>query len=74
MAGVLDHLAKPKKQAIKLHPSSRSGSDDQIAMELDAAKEILSEVFGISPQEVEEMIRRRSEDRMLWPEGFRMEE
>ncbi|RQW78929.1 MAG: hypothetical protein EHM14_10455 [Methanothrix sp.] len=74
MAGVLDHLAKPKKQAIQPHPSSRSGSDDQVAMELDAAKEILAEVFSISPQEVEEMIRRRSEDRMLWPEGFRMDE
>jgi hypothetical protein len=74
MAGVLDHLAKPKKQAIQPHPGSRGGSDDQVAMELDAAKEILAEVFGISPQEVEEMIRRRSEERMLWPEGFRMEE
>lgn len=74
MAGVLDHLAKPKKQAIQPHPGSRSGSNDLVAMELDAAKEILAEVFGITPEEVEEMIRRRSEERMLWPEGFRLDE
>lgn len=40
------------------------------AMELAAAKEILAEVFSISLQEVEEMIRRRSEERALWPERF----
>ena len=36
------------------------------AMELETAKEILAEVFGARPGEVEEMIRRRLEERS-WP-------
>jgi hypothetical protein len=43
-------------------------------MELHAAKEILAEVFGITIPKVEEMIRQRSEERMLWPERFWLEE
>jgi hypothetical protein len=37
------------------------------AMELQTAKEILAEVFGARPGEVEEMIQRRLEERS-WPE------
>ena len=33
------------------------------AMELETAKEILAEVFGARPGEVEEMIQRRLEER-----------
>ncbi|MDM7935420.1 MAG: hypothetical protein QUS08_08550 [Methanothrix sp.] len=47
-----------------------SRTEEMAAMELAAAKEILAEVFSISLQEVEEMIRRRSEERALWPERF----
>ena len=35
------------------------------AMELETAKEILAEVFGARPGEVEEMINSRLEDRWL---------
>jgi hypothetical protein len=37
------------------------------AMELEAAKEILAEVFAARPGEVEEMIQRRLEEKS-WPE------
>jgi len=45
-------------------------------MELQAAMEILAEVFGTQPGEVEEMIQRRLEDRSWaeedgsWPATF----
>ncbi|HOV83139.1 MAG TPA: hypothetical protein PLQ01_10765 [Methanothrix sp.] len=66
MAGVLEHLFRPQKKAI---PPK--------AVELQAAKEILAEVFHVRPSEVDEMIRCRSEagergsnDGGLWPECF----
>ena len=47
-------------------------------LELETAKEILAEIFGAKPSEVEEMIQRRleerswaaelSEERVFWPE------
>jgi hypothetical protein len=37
------------------------------AQELETAKEILAEVFGARPDEVEEMIRSRLEEKS-WPE------
>ena len=40
------------------------------AMELETAKEILAEVFGARPGEVEEMIQMRLEERS-WPEEER---
>jgi hypothetical protein len=38
------------------------------AMELEAAKEILAEVFHARPGEVEEMIQRRLDERSSRPE------
>jgi len=43
--------------------------------ELETAKEILAEVFGVRSTDVEEMIRRRLEEiswseERLWPERF----
>jgi uncharacterized tellurite resistance protein B-like protein len=62
MAGVL----RPQKKAIS-----------QKAMELEAAREILAEVFGVRLSEVDEMIQSRfeaadsegvvSEEERLWP-------
>jgi hypothetical protein len=74
MAKVLDHLGKSKRHPLLPRSHSRNGSKDLTEMELHAAKEILAEVFGITIQEVEEMIRQRSEERMLWPERFWLEE
>jgi hypothetical protein len=74
MARVLDHLGKSKKHTLLPFNHSRNGGKDLTETELHAAKEILAEVFGITIQEVEEMIRQRSEERMLWPERFWLDE
>ena len=71
MVGVLDQLIRPQKRAVV----SRS---DKKAMELEAAREILAEVFRVRISEVNEMIENRlenapyleaccEEDR-LWPQ------
>ncbi|VVB72310.1 Uncharacterised protein [uncultured archaeon] len=70
MARVLDPLGKSKRHPLLPRSHSRNDGLNLIEMELGAAKEILAEVFGITVQEVEEMIRQRSEERMLWPERF----
>ena len=50
------------------------------ALELQAAMDILAEVFGTRPGEVEEMIQRRLEERSWaeengrWPTTFSLEE
>jgi len=66
MAGVLRQLFRPQKKAMS-----------QKAMELEAAREILAEVFGVRLQEVDEMIWSRFEaedesprDEELWPQEF----
>ena len=70
MAGVLEQLIRPQHKTIY---------QDRKAMELEAAKEILAEVFRIRLSEVDEMIRCRfeaedtgSEDG-LWPQEFCLE-
>ncbi|HSD57854.1 MAG TPA: hypothetical protein VLB04_06700 [Methanotrichaceae archaeon] len=60
MAGVLEHLRWPSFRRQMVVP--RTGID-LASLELEAAKEILSEIFGAKPGEVEEMIRQRLEDR-----------
>ena len=66
MAGVLEQLFRPQKKAM-----------GQKAMELEAAREILAEVFGVRLSEVDEMIRGRfevedmsSKEDRLWPQEF----
>jgi len=67
MAGVLEQLFRPQQKTIY---------QDQKAMELEAAKEILAEVFRIRLSEVDEMIRCRFEVEVsvkedgLWPQEF----
>ena len=70
MAGVFEHLTRSHKRAV------HGGLE---AMELQAAKEILAEVFRIRLSEVDEMIRCRFEaedvgsmgsDDGLWPQEF----
>ena len=69
MAGVLEQLIRPQQKTIY---------QDQKAMELEAAKEILAEVFRIRLSEVDEMIRCRYEvevsvkENGLWPQEFRL--
>ena len=67
MAGVLEQLIRPQNKAVH---------HDMKAMELEAAKEILAEVFRIRLSEVDEMIRCRFEvevsvkENGLWPQEF----
>jgi hypothetical protein len=49
------------------HLSSRQGG---LAQELEAAMEILEEIFGIRRSEVEAMIRQRLEDRPIYDLEF----
>ena len=69
MAGVLEQLFRPPKKAMS-----------QKAMELEAAREILAEVFRVRLSEVDEMIWSRfvaedkgSKEEGLWPQEFRLE-
>jgi len=74
MAGVFEQLFRPRQKIIY---------KDMKAMELEAAKEILAEVFRIGLSEVDEMIRCRfeaedigsmgPEDMGLWPQEFCLE-
>jgi ribose 1,5-bisphosphokinase PhnN len=67
MPGVLEHLFRPQQKTIY---------QDQKAMELEAAKEILAEVFKVRLSEVDEMIQSRFEAEVsekedgLWPQEF----
>ena len=71
MAGVFEQLIRPQNKA---------AHQDMKAMELEAAKEILAEVFRVQLSEVVEMIRCRfevedvdSEEKGLWPQEFCLE-
>lgn len=62
MAGVLEHLRWPPLRRQMVFPRPRTRID-LASLELEAAKEILSEIFGAKPGDVEEMIRQRIEER-----------
>ena len=73
MVGVLEQLIRPQNKAVHR---------DLKAMELEAAKEILAEVFKVRLSEVDNMIRCRfeAEDMVsvgsedgLWPQEFCLE-
>ncbi len=74
MAGILEQLFRPQKRAV-MHCATRMSPK---AMELEAAREILAEVFGVRLSEVDEMIwsRFEAEDKgpekkeVLWPQEF----
>jgi hypothetical protein len=80
MAGVLEQLIRPQKRAVE-HCTSRMNPK---ALELQTAKEILSEVFRVKISEVDEMIQKRfeaasyegvvSKEEGLWPAEFCLEE
>ena len=71
MAGVLEQLIRQQNRVVHR---------DLKAMELEAAKEILAEVFKVPLSEVDEMIRCRFEvegagpnEKGLWPQEFCLE-
>ena len=75
MAGIFERLARSRIRAEQCGP---------MALELQTAKEILAEVFGVRLSEVDEMISCRfeaagNEDIVLeenapWPQEFQLEE
>lgn len=76
MAGVLEQLRRPEKRSVE-HGTVAVMS--RKVLELEAAREILAEVFAVRPAEVDEMIRNRvqftekkapTEDRGRWPQEF----
>jgi hypothetical protein len=64
MAGILERLHWPQKKA--LGDSSPAPRVDRRIMELQTAKEILAEIFGVRISDVEEMILNRYEDASYW--------
>lgn len=68
MAGVLEQIRRPRKQLVG-HNVPMPGINPKV-LQLQAAKEILAEVFGIRTSEVEEMLKQRYEEKMEWPQEF----
>ena len=81
MAGVLELIRGSQPQRRLLSVSKKAPWVSPKVLELQAAKEILAEVFGMKISEVEEMLRQRSETEVpscneedgLWPESFSLE-
>ena len=75
MAGILERIGWPPKRVSKNSlPAPRV---DRRVLELQAAKEILAEIFGVRASDVEEMILNRYEEacykndeREEWPLEF----
>jgi len=61
MAGVLGRIRWPQKRAVIGHSSSAPKVDRRV-LELQAAKEILAEIFRVRISDVEEMIQNRYEE------------
>jgi hypothetical protein len=60
MAGVLEFLGEYLfKPSQSIRPCVQSGRFDLTLLELEIAKEILQEVFGIEAEDVEDMIEWR---------------
>jgi hypothetical protein len=70
MAGVFELIMGPQPQKRLVGHHGVVQRPDHRALELQAAMEILAEVFGIKTSEVVEIIRVRSEEREMWPEQF----
>ena len=81
MAGVLELIRGSQPQRWLFACPKKAPWVDPKILELQAAKEILAEVFGMRISEVEEMLRQRSETEVqscnkedgLWPESFNLE-
>jgi hypothetical protein len=65
MAGVLEHIRRPRRQLIACNTST-PGINPKV-LERQAAKEILAEVFDIDAAEVNEMLKMRYEESLERP-------
>ena len=72
MAGVLERIRGPGKRLVE--GSLSISRADKNALQLQAAMEILAEVFGIGIQDVEEMLKQRYEENVEWPQEFSLTE
>ena len=61
MAGVLERIRWPQKSVVIGHSSSAPKVDRRV-LELQAAKEILAEIFRVRISDVEEMIQNRYDE------------
>ena len=68
MAGILQ-LRKPRRQLIAGN-AAMPGTNPKV-LELQAAIEILAEVFGVSASEVDEMLKQRYEESLERPKASR---
>lgn len=83
MAGVLERIRWPQKKPVIGHSSVALSKVDLSILELQAAKEVLAEVFGVKISDVEEMIQNRYdeisyakpgyEEIEQWPREFMLE-
>jgi hypothetical protein len=82
MAGVLERIRWPQKKVV-VHSSTAPKANLRV-MELQAAKEVLAEVFGVRIPDVDEMIQNRydevsyvkpgHEETEQWPREFMLNE
>jgi hypothetical protein len=80
MAGVLEKIRWPQKKLVVRHSPSTPKVDLR-TQELQAAKEILAEIFGVRISDVEEMLQNRydeisyakTEETEQWPREFMLE-
>jgi hypothetical protein len=68
MAGVFELIKGPQRRLVGRHGVVQRA--DPRALELQAAMEILAEVFSIRTSEVEEMLKQRYEEKIEWPQEF----
>ena len=83
MAGVLERIGWPQKKLVVVYSSSAPKVDLRV-LELQAAKEILAEIFGVRNSDVEEMIQNRYDEACYakpvyeepeqWPREFMLKE
>ena len=71
MAGVLERIMQSRKRIIR--QTTPLDAVPVEVLQLQMAKEILAETFGVSVREVEEMIQMRCEEKESWPEGLWVE-
>ncbi|MGD0953240.1 MAG: hypothetical protein ABR985_12755 [Methanotrichaceae archaeon] len=81
-AGVLERIGWPQKLLVVVHSTSAPKVDLRV-LELQAAKEVLAEVFRVRISDVEEMIQNRYEEFCYvkpgyeetepWPREFMLE-
>ena len=67
MAGILGQILRPGRQVVKCN--AIAAKIDQKILELQAAMEILAEVFDTNSSEIELMLKQHSEDCIKRPQS-----